>query len=385
MSFDSSGSGEKLFDYLRIKFRIEAGCKVSCNIPSNTWKEYKKQWVVLNTSISPSQCYITYCPQEEYWISNQKKLSKLVLDNFHLEKPSGRSAKNILGICYEHYTLFIEFESTSKLQLWSEKLDIIRTKTLVELVRSPEHPEREREYIIDLQQDRLLFFPHQLGHEVEDIVEFEWKLDCIRRAKYHKHVGKVEVEVGRAAVTGEGHFYFIGPQIVHFFQILKERIEVLSHSSNNAFSPSSTRKKPDNSYSTRRKPSDHSFSGSVDYTPMSTSSPEDPDGHQGDSPSSTGESSGDPYPFRAPLPPPPLSPPVSASHKLPAIPPVATPVLSPAPSIPEFSEAGHYPLSKSVSMTSDYQSLQHSTRQRPSEYESVSLTAKPSFRINSLQ
>ena len=189
----------------------------------------------------------------------------------------------------------------------------------------------------------------------------------------------------RAAVTGEGHFYFIGPQIVHFFQILKERIEILSLSSNNAFSPSSSRKKPDNSYSTRRKPSDHSFSGSVDYTPMSTSSPEDPDGHQGDSPSSTGESSGDPYPFRAPLPPPPLSPPiVPASHKLPAIPPVSAP-LSPAPSIPEFSEAGHYPLSKSVSMSSDYQSLQHSTRQRPSEYESVSLTTKPSFRMNSLQ
>ena len=119
---------------------------------------------------------------------------------------------------------------------------------------------------------------------------------------------------------------------------------------------------------------------------MSTSSPEEQENHQGDSPSSTGESSGDTYPFRAPLPPPPppLSPPVSATHKLPIIPHVATP-LSPSGSIPEFTEGGHYPLSHSVSMSGDYQSLQHSTRQRPSEYESVSLTSKPSFRINSIQ
>ena len=65
------------------------------------------------------------------------------------------------------------------------------------MVRSPEHPEREKEYVIDLQQDRITFYPHRLGQHVEPVVEFEWKLDTVRRAKYHKHIGKVEVEVGR--------------------------------------------------------------------------------------------------------------------------------------------------------------------------------------------
>lgn len=39
MASDSVNStGDKLFDYLKMKFRIDSGCKVSCNIPNNTWK-----------------------------------------------------------------------------------------------------------------------------------------------------------------------------------------------------------------------------------------------------------------------------------------------------------------------------------------------------------
>ena len=43
-------TGDKLFDYLKMKFRIDSGCKVSCSIPNNTWK-VRTLWLYLIFSI----------------------------------------------------------------------------------------------------------------------------------------------------------------------------------------------------------------------------------------------------------------------------------------------------------------------------------------------
>lgn len=51
MASDSvKSTGDKLFDYLKMKFRIDSGCKVSCNIPNNTWK-VRTLWLYLISSI----------------------------------------------------------------------------------------------------------------------------------------------------------------------------------------------------------------------------------------------------------------------------------------------------------------------------------------------
>lgn len=65
-----------------------------------------------------------------------------------------------------------------------------------ELVRCPDHPEKEKEYVIQLEPDRIIFY----NSESEDFsgdIEFEWTISVIKRVKYHNHIGKVEVEVGR--------------------------------------------------------------------------------------------------------------------------------------------------------------------------------------------
>lgn len=65
-------------------------------------------------------------------------------------------------------------------------------RTFSELVRCPQHPEREGEYIMELCPDKL-----KLWHPQKQTIAFEWKLQSVRRAQYHNRSGKVEVEVGR--------------------------------------------------------------------------------------------------------------------------------------------------------------------------------------------
>ena len=62
-------------------------------------------------------------------------------------------------------------------------------------MKSPDHPEREREYIMEVCTDTLkLWLP-----EHENILSFEWRLTHIRRAQFYSLVSKVEIEVGRYA------------------------------------------------------------------------------------------------------------------------------------------------------------------------------------------
>lgn len=70
-------------------------------------------------------------------------------------------------------------------------LDAARFYT--ELVKSPDHPEREREYVMEVCANKLkLWLPQH-----NNVLSFEWKLSHIRRAQYFNVVSKVEIEVGR--------------------------------------------------------------------------------------------------------------------------------------------------------------------------------------------
>ena len=65
----------------------------------------------------------------------------------------------------------------------------------VELIRCREHPEREREYVLQFYVDGIKFWLPETN-----TVSFEWKIKSIRRAQYHNNVGKVEIEVGRLVI-----------------------------------------------------------------------------------------------------------------------------------------------------------------------------------------
>ena len=62
---------------------------------------------------------------------NQPKLPKIPLDKFdliRLESPQSTKEKCHLELKFEHYSLFMEFRSMSKLQMWYDVLEKISCK-----------------------------------------------------------------------------------------------------------------------------------------------------------------------------------------------------------------------------------------------------------------
>jgi hypothetical protein len=188
----ASDSGKKLYDYLRIKFKTEGMCSANCpDVPSIMWKDFKKQWIVLSVHSAPHLSYIAYCSTESEWLTN-RPIPKLPLEKIHL-KQNQRMRSHYLEMAFTHFTLIIEFNSSAKLQLWSDNLEMIRRRVYTELIKSPLHPEREDIYVMEITTDGIQF----LTPTSEPRVVFEWKMSNIRRAQYHKHLGKIEIEVGR--------------------------------------------------------------------------------------------------------------------------------------------------------------------------------------------
>ena len=75
-------------------------------------------------------CFLSYCGHEDDWLTNQK-LPKLTLEKFNLNRHqvnARASNKCHLEVVFEHYTLFIEFNSSTKLQEWFDSLEKIRCK-----------------------------------------------------------------------------------------------------------------------------------------------------------------------------------------------------------------------------------------------------------------
>lgn len=66
----------------------------------------------------------------------------------------------------------------------------------IELIRCPERPELEKEYVLHLSADRIIFYSAK-SKDMKGTLEFQWPISVIKRAKYHNFVGKVEIEVGR--------------------------------------------------------------------------------------------------------------------------------------------------------------------------------------------
>lgn len=72
---------------------------------------------------------------------------------------------------------------------------LLLARMYCDLVRCPEQPQNEREYVIELANDGVKFYnPRSRGGLKLD---FKWTIAIVKRAKYHTNIGKVEIEVGR--------------------------------------------------------------------------------------------------------------------------------------------------------------------------------------------
>ncbi len=181
---------------------------------------------MLTISLSPFDCYINYCSKEEDWLKNNQSVPKLQLKKFllinntnigtHSGAAGSKTKENhLIEIQFDNnYSIILQFESMTKKQQWFNEIEKIRCmnctvlyhyyyyyyciiivmigRTFAELIRSPQHPEREGEYVLEICKDRI-----KLWDQRKQKISFEWKLQAVRRAQYYNKVGKVEIEVGR--------------------------------------------------------------------------------------------------------------------------------------------------------------------------------------------
>lgn len=94
-------------------------------------QDFKRQWVVMKTSLSPLECSITYCNKEEDWIEKEKSLHKVHLcKKFTLSGGVKTSKGDQLFIEFEDLSMVLQFASLTKLQQWRDELDKIRCKSV---------------------------------------------------------------------------------------------------------------------------------------------------------------------------------------------------------------------------------------------------------------
>lgn len=67
-----------------------------------------------------------------------------------------------------------------------------------EIVRSKNHPNREKQYIIEISPSVVMFYePQKANNSSNSKPDFTWKIEQIKRAKYDINVGKTEVEISK--------------------------------------------------------------------------------------------------------------------------------------------------------------------------------------------
>jgi len=138
--------------------------------------------VVLSTEISPSFCCISYCKKESDWLLNSKSIVKCPLGDFKLMRaPPGYSKKheNILQLVFSSYTLSLAFDSMTKMDDWYIALQTVTERHHVDLVRCPEHPEKEGEYVVQVCSGSFRVWTTELMPKAQ--VKWEWpraSTDC---------------------------------------------------------------------------------------------------------------------------------------------------------------------------------------------------------------
>jgi hypothetical protein len=147
----------------------------------------------------------------------------MFLGSFTLNRSEIKAKIQYIEVNFTYYSLQMEFDSLSKLQMWYQSLSEISSRIYCELVRCPEQPQYEKEYVLELTSQSIKLYNPQSDRSTKELIE--WKISVIKRAKYHSNVGKVEIEVGRKSTTGPGRFFFIGHTIVKLYKHVKNQID----------------------------------------------------------------------------------------------------------------------------------------------------------------
>ena len=72
----------------------------------------------------------------------------------------------------------------------------ITDRIYCDLVRCPEKPQNEKEYVLEMTEDGAKFYDPSCSNGSRPPL-FEWKISFVKRAKCYTNTGKIEIEVGR--------------------------------------------------------------------------------------------------------------------------------------------------------------------------------------------
>jgi hypothetical protein len=204
------------------------------------YKKWTRLWVVARCQVSPFDSFLSHCKKESQWLKNDRSISKYALSDFTVSLTSTRKHDKVIRLLLPSLTIELSFDSQTKMDLYFKLLSKVSLRYHVDLVRAPEHPEREGDYIIeDCSESYKAWKVLENGRGK---LCWDWNLRTIRRIHYHKNVEKLEVEAGRLAETGEGHFFFTGRHAYRLFEAMKTelmaRAQQKTHSENKSLPPS---------------------------------------------------------------------------------------------------------------------------------------------------
>ena len=145
----ASEAGASLYDYLRVKHKIDGklvkqisssqlpqpilkvifACTVALRLTYWCTQDWKRQWVVITANLSPLRCHISCCNKEEEWLINSTT-SKHSLKNFQVSRfdTGSKKSEQVVEITFTQFSLLLMFDSMSKLQLWLDELQKIRSE-----------------------------------------------------------------------------------------------------------------------------------------------------------------------------------------------------------------------------------------------------------------
>lgn len=182
-------------------------------------KKYKRRWVVLKMEFSPVDCRLEHYDKEASWQNKKEGQVENLVEMEDVRVIADNEKDHVLELVFLHRSLFLSFDSTTKLNTWKQKLGCLLVRYTVQLMGCPEQPSRIGLYILDLQPNRIDVYDVQTSSLV-----WSWEMGHLRRFNFHANVPDVEVEAGTRSSTGEGHFFFTGVHMRRLFNALKERI-----------------------------------------------------------------------------------------------------------------------------------------------------------------
>ncbi|XP_003384245.1 PREDICTED: uncharacterized protein LOC100640024 [Amphimedon queenslandica] len=188
---------------------------------------YRYHWVVLTVPVVPHHSTISYWSSKEAWLNRrspqEQGIQSISLESFKLQRSSEVGDMEVIEVILNKATLLMMFESTEKCHEWDKVLQKISSRVYTEIVRSKNHPNREKQYIIEISPSVVMFYePHKANSSSKP--DFTWKIEHIKRAKYDINVGKTEVEISKSGRSGDGDKYMlIGPKMKELYFELKER------------------------------------------------------------------------------------------------------------------------------------------------------------------